>query len=73
MMLLVLAVIDIANPLGPGHHLVGHGRSNTLVNGHKRTFENNVEQYRPWREQSYAVDFIAATRALPGLSRRPVG
>lgn len=52
------AVIDIANPFGPGHFLVGHGGSNTLVNGHMRTLDPTVARYRPWRGQSYAVDFF---------------
>lgn len=50
-------VIDIANPLGPGRYLVGHGGSNTLVNGHMRTLDTSVTRFRPWRGQSYAVDF----------------
>lgn len=51
-------VVDIANPFGPGRYLVGHGGSNTLVNGHMRTLVAEVERFRPWRGQSYAVDFF---------------
>ncbi len=51
-------VIDIANPFGPGRYLVGHGGSNTLVNGHLRTLDTGVARFRPWRGQSYAVDFF---------------
>lgn len=51
-------IIDIANPLGPGRYLVGHGGSDTLVNGHMRTLDAGVERFRPWRGQSYAVDFF---------------
>lgn len=51
-------VVDIANPLGSGHYLVGHGGSNRLVNGHVRTLDASVERFRPWRGQSYAVDFF---------------
>lgn len=51
-------VVDIANPFGPGHYLVGHGGSNTLVNGHMRTLDAGVERFRPWRGQSYAIDFF---------------
>lgn len=51
-------VVDIANPFGPGHYLVGHGGSNLLVNGHLRTLDARVERFRPWRGQSYAVDFF---------------
>jgi hypothetical protein len=53
-----VAVVDIANPLGPGHFLVGHGGSDPLVNGHMRTLDDAVERFRPWRGQSYAVDFF---------------
>lgn len=51
-------VVDIANPFGPGRYLVGHGGSNTLMNGHMRTLNASVERFRPWRGQSYAVDFF---------------
>lgn len=51
-------VVDIANPFGPGQYLVGHGGSNTLVNGHLRTLDQTVERFRPWHGQSYAVDFF---------------
>jgi hypothetical protein len=51
-------VVDIANPFGPGLYLVGHGGSNVLVNGHLRTLDLSVERFRPWRGQSYAVDFF---------------
>jgi hypothetical protein len=53
-----VAVIDIANPFGSGRYLVGHGGSNVLVNGHLKTLEPAVERFRPWRGQSYAVDFF---------------
>ncbi len=51
-------VIDIANPLGPGRYLVGNGGSNRLVNAHLATLDESVERFRPWRAQSYAVDFF---------------
>lgn len=51
-------VVDVGNPFGPGRYLVGHGGSNTLVNGHMRTLDTGVERFRPWRGQSYAVDFF---------------
>ena len=51
-------VVDIANPLGPGAFLVGHGGSNALVNGHMKTLDATVARFRPWRGQSYAVDFF---------------
>ncbi len=51
-------VVDIANPFGPGRYLVGHGGSNPLVNGHVRTLDPTVERFRPWRGQSYAIDFF---------------
>lgn len=54
-----IEIVDIANPFGPGEFLVGHGGSNTLVNGHLRTLDKNVERFRPWRGQSWAVDFFA--------------
>lgn len=57
-MLPAVAVVDIANPFGPGHYLVGHGGSNTLVNGHMRTLDTSVERFRSWHGQSYAVDFF---------------
>nr|WP_309503348.1 M23 family metallopeptidase [uncultured Roseovarius sp.] len=51
-------IVDIANPFGPGRYLVGHGGSNRLVNGHLKTLDPSVERFRPWRGQSYAVDFF---------------
>ena len=51
-------IVEIANPLGPGHYLVGNGGSNTLVNAHLATLDESVERFRPWRGQSYAVDFF---------------
>jgi hypothetical protein len=51
-------VVDIAMPFGPGRYLVGHGGSNPLVNGHMRTLDESVARFRPWRGQSYAVDFF---------------
>lgn len=51
-------VVDIAKPLGPGHYLVGSGGSNTLVNAHIRTLDQGIERFRPWRGQSYAIDFF---------------
>ena len=53
-----VAVVDITNPFGPGHFRVGHGGSNSLVNGPMRTHNDAVERFRPWRGQSYAVDFF---------------
>lgn len=55
---LPVEVVDIANPFGPGHYLVGHGGSNTLVNGHMRTLDTRIERFRPWRGQAYAIDFF---------------
>ncbi|SCY71374.1 peptidoglycan DD-metalloendopeptidase family protein [Paracoccus tibetensis] len=54
--------VDIGNPFGPGRYLVGHGGSNTLVNGHMRTLDRSVERYLPWRGQSYGVDFAGLGR-----------
>jgi hypothetical protein len=51
-------IVDIASPFGPGCYLVGHGGSNTLVNGHMRTLDDSIARFRPWRGQSYAVDFF---------------
>jgi hypothetical protein len=51
-------IVEIANPFGPGTYLVGHGGSNTQVNRHMRTLDPSVDRFRPWRGQSYAVDFF---------------
>lgn len=51
-------VVDIENPFGPGHYLVGSGGSREIVNAHMRTLDSKVERYRPWRGQSYAIDFF---------------
>ncbi len=51
-------VVDIANPFGPGRYLIGHGGSDPLVNGHMRTLDTSVARFRPWRGQSFAVDFF---------------
>ena len=51
-------VVDIANPPGPGYYLVGNGGSTRLVNAHMATLDPGVARFRPWRGQSYAVDFL---------------
>ena len=51
-------VVDIGNPLGPGHYLVGNGGSNRIVNVHIATLDRSVARFRRWRGQSYAVDFF---------------
>lgn len=51
-------VVDVANPFGPGHYLVGHGGSRYLVNGHLKTLDDTVPRFRAYRGQSYAVDFF---------------
>lgn len=51
-------VVDISNPFAAGHFLVASGGSNPLVNAHMRTLDESVERFRPWRGQSYAVDFF---------------
>ncbi len=51
-------IVDIGNPLGPGHYLVGNGGSNRIVNVHVATLDRSVARFRPWRGQSYAVDFF---------------
>lgn len=57
-MLPPVTVVDVANPFGPGHYLVGSGGSTPLVNAHMRTLDARIERFRPWRGQSYAVDFF---------------
>ncbi|MBB3192128.1 M23 family metallopeptidase [Halomonas cerina] len=54
-------VVDIANPFGPGTYLVGSGGSREIVNAHLRTLDPEMDRYRPWRGQSYAVDFFGLT------------
>src|SRR6056297_1210949 len=51
-------VVDIGNPLGPGHYLVGNGGSNRIVNVHIATLDRSVARFRRWRGQSYAIDFF---------------
>ncbi len=51
-------VVDIANPFGPGRYLVGNGGSNAVVNAHLKTLDASVARFRPWRGQSYALDFF---------------
>jgi hypothetical protein len=66
-------VVDISNPFGPGRYLVGHGGSNTLVNGHLRTLDASVARFRPWRGQSYAIDFFGlGPWGLRALGWQPV-
>jgi len=55
---LPLLVRPAANPFGLGAYPVGHGGSNTLVNGHMPTLDPGVERFRPWRGQSYSVGFF---------------
>lgn len=52
------AIVDIANPFGPGNYLVGSGGGRELVNAHLRTLDTSVPRYRSWRGQSYALDFF---------------
>ena len=49
-------VVDISNPFGPGHYLVGNGGSDIVVNPHLKTLDPSARQFRPWRGQSYAID-----------------
>jgi hypothetical protein len=51
-------VVDIANPFGPGRYLVANGGSTVVVNAHLKTLDASVARFRPWRGQSYAVDFF---------------
>lgn len=53
-----VTVVDISNPFGAGHFLVASGGSHPIVNAHMRTLDDSVERFRPWRGQSYAVDFF---------------
>ncbi|WP_112323411.1 peptidoglycan DD-metalloendopeptidase family protein [Oceanibium sediminis] len=55
-------VVDIATPFGPGRYLVGNGGSDAVVNAHMKTLDASVERFRPWRGQSYAVDFFGLGR-----------
>lgn len=54
-------VVDIASPFGPGLYLVANGGSTELVNAHLKTLDPAVERFRPWRGQSYALDFFKIT------------
>ncbi|WP_188129929.1 M23 family metallopeptidase [Roseovarius litoreus] len=51
-------VVEIGNPFARGQFLVASGGSHPIVNAHMRTLDNSVERFRPWRGQSYAVDFF---------------
>lgn len=51
-------VVDLSNPFGSGHFLVASGGSHPIVNAHMRTLDDSIERFRPWRGQSYAVDFV---------------
>lgn len=51
-------VVHISNPFGDGRFLVASGGSHPIVNAHMRTLDQSVERFRPWRGQSYAVDFF---------------
>jgi hypothetical protein len=53
-----VGVVDIATPFGAGHVLVASGGAHPLINAHMRTLDDSVERYRPWRGQSYAIDFL---------------
>ena len=63
------AVVDIANPFGPGSYLVGSGGGREIVNAHLRTLDPSVSRYVAWRGQSYALDFFG----LNGLGTRARG
>lgn len=54
-------VVELAFPLGAGVFLVANGGANTTVNAHVRTLDPDP-RYRPFRGQSYAVDFVAVGR-----------
>ena len=55
-------IVGVVNPLGPGRCLVGHRGSNTLVDGHMRRPDAGVARFRPWRGQSFAIDFFGPVR-----------
>ncbi|MDO9521542.1 MAG: M23 family metallopeptidase [Pseudohongiella sp.] len=67
-------VVNIALPFGQGIYLVAHGGSHTVVNGHLRTLDTDIERYQRWRGQSRALDIFRITpsgmHATRGL--RPV-
>ena len=51
-------IADISTPLGPGTYFVAQGGSNRLINGHLMTLDPDVERFKTWRGQSYAVDLV---------------
>ena len=57
-----IEVVDIPNPLGPGRYIVAHGGSHPLINGHMMTLDPEIERFRNWRGQSYALDLVAVDR-----------
>lgn len=66
-------VIDLPNPLGPGSYLVAHGGRRTIVNIHLKTLDSEVERFKAWRGQSYALDLVGIDRlGLRADGVRPV-
>lgn len=57
-----VATVDIANPLGPGRYVVGHGGSRGIVNAHLKVLDTTVARHAEWRGQAYAVDLFAVDR-----------
>ncbi|MGM0570228.1 M23 family metallopeptidase [Marinobacter sp.] len=51
-------IVNIAPPFPPGHYLVAHGGSTSMVNVHLKTLNESVERFRPWRGQSKALDIF---------------
>ncbi|PWJ20279.1 M23 family metallopeptidase [Jannaschia seohaensis] len=51
-------VVEIGTPFARGQFLVASGGSHPIVNAHMRTLDESVARFRPWRGQSYAVDFF---------------
>jgi hypothetical protein len=56
-----LGAVDIAPPFPAGTYLVANGGSTETVNAHLHTLDRSVEQFRPWRGQSLALDIIRIT------------
>jgi murein DD-endopeptidase MepM/ murein hydrolase activator NlpD len=51
-------VVELSFPLGAGVFLVANGGAKATVNAHVHTLDPDP-RYRPYRGQSYAVDFVA--------------
>ncbi|MAM71575.1 MAG: peptidase M23 [Gammaproteobacteria bacterium] len=55
-------VVDIPFPMGSGTYLLVNGGSDPVINPHMATLNPEIERFRAYRGQSYALDIVKINR-----------